>query len=54
MLASPTKELLEHIDNLVNVIFTPTVYDQQVKVVINDGPARIMKLLLEEPDSRNK
>jgi hypothetical protein len=54
MLASPTKELLEHIDNLVIIILTPTVYDQQAKVVINDSPARIMKLLLEEPDSRNK
>jgi len=54
MLASPTKELLEHIDNLVIINLAPTDYDQQAKVVINDSPSRIMKVLLEELDSRNK
>ena len=54
ILTSPTKELLEHIDNLVIINLTPTDYDRQAKVVINDSPARVMKLLLEELDSRNK
>ena len=54
MLASPTKELLEHTDTLIIINRTPTAYDQQAKVVINDSPARVMKLLLEELDRRNK
>jgi NAD-dependent deacetylase len=53
MLASPTKELLEHVNNLIIINRSPTAYDQQAKVVINDSPARIMKLLLEELDNRN-
>ncbi len=54
MLASPTKDLLEHVDNLIIINRTPTAYDKQAKVVINDSPARVMKILLEELDSRNK
>jgi NAD-dependent deacetylase len=54
ILASPTKELLEDTGALIIINRTPTAYDQQAKVVINDSPARVMKLLLEELDSRNK
>lgn len=52
MQASPTKELVAPIDNLVIINRTPTSFDQKAKVVINDSPARVMKLLLKELDNR--
>lgn len=54
MQASPTKELVAHIDNLVIINRTPTSFDQKAKVVINDSPARVMNLLLKELDKRKQ
>ncbi len=52
MKTSPENQLPDECKNLVIINQGPTPYDQQAKVVINDSPKKVMKLLLEELDNR--
>jgi len=51
MQVSPANQLPSYCDNLVIINRTPTFYDQQARVVVNDSTSRVMRLLLEELDS---
>ncbi len=53
MQVSPANQLPAFCENLVIINRTPTCYDQQAKVVINESTARVMRLLLEELDNRS-
>lgn len=53
MQVSPANQLPSYCDKLVIINRTPTFYDQQARVVINESTARVMRLLLEELDKRN-
>ncbi len=52
MQVSPANQLPAYCDNLVIINRTPTFYDQQARVVVNESTARVMRLLLEELDKR--
>ncbi len=52
MEASPENQLPAECRNLVVINQAPTAYDQRAKVVINDNPKKVMKLLLEELNNR--
>lgn len=50
--SSPADQLPADRKNLVIINDTPTSYDQKAKVVINESPVRVIRLLLEELNNR--
>lgn len=52
MQVSPANQLPAYSENLVIINRTPTFYDQQARVVINESTARTLRFLLDELDSR--
>ncbi len=53
MQVSPANQLPSLCENLVIINRTPTFYDEKAQVAVNENTARVMKLILEELDSRD-
>jgi NAD-dependent deacetylase len=54
MQVSPANQLPSYSDNLIIINRTPTFYDNQARVVIHESTARVMSLLLQELDGRQR